>query len=55
MGNIRFASNSALKSLVVPFWQALRELENNEQFEELWKHPFPQNEMDLLTNLVKTL
>jgi hypothetical protein len=54
-GTPRFATNGTLKSLVVPFWRALRELENNEQFEQQWKHPFPQKEMDLLTNVVKTL
>lgn len=40
-------------AIVLPFWRALREVENRSSFEQQWQRVFPKREMRLLEEGIK--
>lgn len=52
---VLFRKNGSDKSIVIPFWRALRRLETYSDFENNWRRVFPKREMELLNKYIRDL
>jgi hypothetical protein len=54
-GRAVFEFDGATADIVLPFWRALRRLQTilpEDEFEKVWREPFPRHEMQVLTDLL---
>jgi hypothetical protein len=53
---IVFESQTGRKQMCLTFWRAIRKLQSQlspEKYAEHWKHPFPFEQVESLTRLIK--